>query len=103
MAELKQINFTIVPDDGGRSDRTYANFCAISQTPFDCTITFCEVQPLSEDEIRTLNAATPGADMVVRAPVRARVVVPFQVLPNLIAALQEQLRNVNPAPGGPVH
>jgi hypothetical protein len=35
--------------------------------------------------------------------VRARVVVPFQVLPNLIAALQEQLRNVNPAPAGPVH
>ena len=63
MAELKQINFTIVPDDGGRSERTYANFCAISQTPFDCTITFCEVQPLSEDEIRTLNAATPGTDM----------------------------------------
>ena len=105
MAELKQINFTIVPDDfGGRSGADmHANFCAISQTPFDCTITFCEVQPLSEDEIRTLNAATPGTDMVVRAPVRARVVVPFQVLPNLIAALQEQLRNVNPAPGGPVH
>src|SRR4029079_476528 len=82
---------------------TVSNFGPISQTPFDCTITFCEVQPLSEDEIRTLNAATPGADMVVRAPVRARVVVPFQVLPNLIAALQEQLRNVNPAPGGPVH
>ena len=42
--------------------------------------------------------------MVVRAPIRARVVVPFQVLPNLIAALQEQLRNVGSAvPGGPVH
>ena len=60
MAELKQINFTIVPDDGGRGERTYANFCAISQTPFDCTLTFCEVQPLSEDEIRSLNAADAG-------------------------------------------
>jgi uncharacterized protein DUF3467 len=104
MAELKQINFTIVPDDSGRHERTYANFCAISQTPFDCTLTFCEVLPLSEEEIRTLNAAAPGTDMVVRAPVRVRVVVPVQVLPNLVAALQEQLRNVNPAPApGPVH
>ena len=104
MAELKQINFTIVPDDDGRNERTYANFCAISQTPFDCTLTFCEVQPLSEDEIRTLNSSTPGGEMIVRAPIRAKVVVPFQVLPNLVAALQEQLRNVGPAePGGPVH
>lgn len=102
MAELKQINFTIVPDDGGRNERTYANFCAISQTPFDCTITFCEVLPLSEDEIRALNAVAPGTERSVRAPVRARVVVPFQVLPNLVAALQEQLRNVAP-PAGPVH
>jgi hypothetical protein len=103
MAELKQINFTIVPDDNGRSERTYANFCAISQTPFDCTLTFCEVQPLSEDEIRRINTSEPG-EMVVRAPIRAKVVVPFQVLPNLVAALQEQLRNVGGAvPGGPVH
>src|SRR4029453_573959 len=39
MAELKQINFTIVPDDNGRSERTYANFCATAQTPFACTLT----------------------------------------------------------------
>jgi hypothetical protein len=103
MAELKQINFTIVPDEGGGVERTYANFCAISQTPFDCTITFCEVLPLSEAEIRTLNAATPGAEMTVRAPVRARLVVPFGVLPNLVAALQEQLRNVGQPATGPVH
>jgi Protein of unknown function (DUF3467) len=103
MAELKQINFTIVPDDGGRSERTYANFCAISQTPFDCTITFCEVLPLSDEEIRSLGGVAPGTEMTVKAPVRARVVVPFGVLPNLVAALQEQLRNVGAAPAGPVH
>ena len=33
--EPKQINFTIVPDDGGDSPRTYANFCSIAHTPFD--------------------------------------------------------------------
>ena len=51
----KQINFTIVPADDAAdtpSTRTYANFCAIAHTPFDFTLTFCEVMPLSEKEIR---------------------------------------------------
>src|SRR5574338_444298 len=101
--ERKQINFTIVPDDTGDSPRTYANFCAISHTPFDFTLTFCEVQPLSEKDIREAEA-----DHVVRAPVRARIVLPVQVLPTLIAAMQEHMRvyseSANPGwPKGPVH
>ena len=52
MDERKQINFTIVPDDSGDSPRTYANFCAISHTPFDFTLSFCEVQPLSQTRHR---------------------------------------------------
>ena len=37
----RQINFTIVPDEKspGGASRTYANFCAVSHTPFDMTIT----------------------------------------------------------------
>ena len=58
MSERKQINFTIVPDDTVKGDRTYANFCAVAHTPFDCTLTFCEVLPLSEDEIRTAEAGS---------------------------------------------
>lgn len=104
MAEQKQINFTIVPEDADASQpRTYANFCAISHTPFDFTLTFCEVLPLSEKDIREAEA-----DHVVRAPVRARVVLPLQVMPTLITALQEHMRvyseSANPGwPGGPVH
>ena len=106
MNERKQINFTIVPDDSGDSPRTYANFCAISHTPFDFTLTFCEVMPLSEKEIRDAEA-----DHVVRAPIKARVVMPVQFIPTLIAALQENLRifseSHNPPPPpdtkGPVH
>ncbi len=52
MTDRKQINFTIVPEDGGTEPRTYANFCAVNHTPFDFTLTFCEVMPLSEKEIR---------------------------------------------------
>ena len=69
--QRKQINFTIVPDDQPGEPRTYANFCSIAHTPFDFTLTFCEVMPLSEKELREAEA-----DHVVRAPVRARVVVP---------------------------
>ena len=86
----KQINFTIVPADDtpdAPAPRTYANFCSIAHTPFDFTLTFCEVMPLSEQQLR---AAT--TDQVVKAPVRTRVVVPVQFVPNLIAALQEHMR-----------
>ena len=83
----KQINFTILPDEDSTAPRTYANFCSIAHTPFDFTLTFCEVMPLSEREIK--DAETQH---IVRAPVRAKIVVPVQFVPNLIAALQEHMR-----------
>ncbi|HEY7443798.1 MAG TPA: DUF3467 domain-containing protein [Vicinamibacterales bacterium] len=106
VVDSKQINFTIVPDEDSAGPRTYANFCAIAHTPFDFTLTFCEVQPLSEKDVRDAQAQN-----VVRAPVRARLVVPVQFVPNMIAALQEHLRvysesysNVGWNKGGePVH
>ena len=104
MNERKQINFTIVPDDDPGLPRTYANFCAISHTPFDFTLSFCEVMPLSEKDIREASA-----EHLVRAPVRAKIVVPVQLVPGLIAALQENLRvysesnQVIGPTGGPVH
>jgi hypothetical protein len=103
MDDRKQINFTIVPEDTGDAPRIYANFCAISHTPFDFTLSFCEVLPLSEKDI-----SQAQAEHVVRAPVRARIAVPLQVLPNLIAALQEHMRVYSESTGaswdkGPVH
>jgi hypothetical protein len=107
MAEQKQINFTIVPDeDVGGPDRVYANFCAIAHTPFDFTLTFCEVTPLSQHDIDHAER-----DGVVRAPVKARIVAPGPFIPQLIAALQEHLRVYSEsyggappaAPSGPVH
>ena len=43
--------------------------------------------PLSEKEIREAEA-----EHIVRAPIRARVVLPVQFVPTLIAALQENMR-----------
>jgi hypothetical protein len=102
MSEQKQINFTIIPDEHSDAPRIYANFCAVNHTPFDFTLTFCEMAPLSERDVRAAEA-----EHVVRAPIKSRVVVPVQVVPNLIAALQEQLRIYTESAGdagrGPVH
>jgi hypothetical protein len=88
MSDRKQINFTIVPDEESVTPaRVYANFCGVAHTPFDFTLTFCEVTPLSEKEIRVAEA-----EHIVRAPVKARVVMPVNFVPTLIAALQENLR-----------
>ena len=104
MSERKQVNFTIVPDETSDSPRTYANFCAISHTPFDFTLTFCEVLPPSEQQVREAET-----QRVLRAPVRARIVVPIQFVPNLITALQEHMRSFGEGtlkigpPTDPVH
>lgn len=105
MSDRKQINFTIVPEEPtGDEPRTYANFCAVAHTPFDFTLTFCEVQPLSDKAIQQAEA-----EHTLHAPVRARVVLPVQFIPTLIAALQENLRvysesHASAVPGrGPVH
>src|SRR5205809_2574847 len=85
--EPKQINFTLTPDEQSGQPRIYANFCSIAHTPFDFTLTFCEVMPLSEKEIREAQS-----EHVVHAPVKVKVVVPVQFMPNLISALQEHWR-----------
>jgi hypothetical protein len=106
----KQINFTIVPDEpGSKNDapRTYANFCAVAHSPFDLTITFCDVRPLTATDIREAEQTE-----TVRAPIVARIALPFGVVPGLINALQEQLHAMQaaqspegnqPWPPGPTH
>jgi hypothetical protein len=87
MEEKKSVNFTVVPEDDTSVPRIYSNFCSIQNSPFDFTLTFCEMLPLGEREIQQAQASR-----VVKAPVRARLVVPVQMIPGLIAALQENFR-----------
>lgn len=102
----KQLSFTIVPDEQGDSTRSYANFCAVGHTPFDMTLTFCDVRPLSERDIKSAEDT-----QTVKAPVVARVALPFSVIPGLINALQEQMKAMQDAqaqqaqgwPAGPLH
>ncbi len=89
MEQKKSINFTVVPSEVEATERVYANFCAIAHTPFDFTLTFCEMIPISEREVKK---AQDGSTQVVQAPVRVKVVVPVQLIPALMAALQENMR-----------
>ena len=88
MAEDRiQLNFTVVPDEDASVPRIYSNFCAIQNSPFDFTLTFCEMLPLGEKQVREAQST-----QTVKAPVRARLVVPVQMVPGLIAALQDNFR-----------
>jgi uncharacterized protein DUF3467 len=82
-----QLNFTVVPDEDASVPRVYSNFCAIQNSPFDFTLTFCEMLPLGEKQVREAQTT-----QTVKAPVRAKLVVPVQMVPGLIAALQDNFR-----------
>jgi hypothetical protein len=97
MAEEKaSVNFTVIPDESSDVPRIYSNFCAIQNSPLDFTLTFCEVLPLGEREVRQAQEKH-----TIKAPVRARLVVPIQMIPGLIAALQDNFRGYQESYGPP--
>ena len=99
--ERRSVNFTVVPGEDASISRIYSNFCSIQNSPFDFTLTFCEMLPIGEREIQEAQSTH-----LVRAPVRARMVVPVQMIPGLIAALQENFRLYQESfgpPKGPTH
>jgi len=101
LEDKKSVNFTIVPNEDPGVPRVYSNFCSIQNSPFDFTLTFCEMHPIGEREIHEAQSTH-----LVRAPVKARMVVPVQMIPGLIAALQENFRLYQEsfgAPKGPLH
>ena len=102
MAEEKaQLNFTVVPEEDTSVPRVYSYFCAIQNSPFDFTLTFCEMLPLGEKQVKEAQSTH-----LVKAPVRARLVVPVQMVPGLIAALQDNFRLYQESfgpPKGPVN
>ena len=95
--EPKQVDLKIAPDETAPPDRTYANFCAVEHSPFDFTLSFCDVPAFNERALR--EAQQNGG--VLRVPVRARLAIPVQMMPGLIAALQENLRIYHQSFGPP--
>ena len=89
MAERKQINFTVVPDAPGDAPRFYSNFCALSHTPYDFTLTFCEVLPPTESDVRRAetNQQLRGTFLKLFQPVGLRF---LPVLRKLMPDLAEE-------------
>ncbi len=101
MTERKSVNFTIVAADDDATPRVYSNFCAVQFSPFDITLTFCEMQPLGEKQLREAEQ-----NQMVHAPVRVRLAIPPAMVPGLVAALQENFERYQEAfglPKGPLH
>ena len=59
--EKRAVNFTIVPDEDHTTPRVYSNFCSIQNSPFDFTLTFCEMLPIGEREIQNILDAGESA------------------------------------------
>ena len=101
VAEHKSVNFTIVAAEDDTTPRIYTNFCSVQLSPFDITLTFCEMQPLGEKQLREAEQT-----LVVHAPVRARLAIPPGMVPGLVTALQENFQRYQEAfgpPKGPLH
>ncbi len=76
----------IIADFTKNSPRVYANYVQVSISPIDCTLTFCDVVgPINDEE--ALRMQKSGS---LPAPVRAVLVIPNQIVPGLIQALQAQ-------------
>jgi len=81
-AELLPIE--IVPVGYKEITPVYANFVNINHTPFDFTLTFCEASPVYKDELEKVKESAR-----LEAPTKARIVIPANLVPALISALQE--------------
>ena len=73
MDEKKSVNFTVVPEDDTTVPRVYSNFCSVQNSPFDFTLTFCDMLPIGEREVqqaqatKTVKATVKRARRAVRA------------------------------------
>ena len=72
----------IEPDYEQPFPKVYANYASISNTPFEFAIDFCNIGPPHRQN---------ASQNILYAPVNVRVLIPSQMVSNLINALQTQL------------
>lgn len=61
----------------------YANHVSIHSTPLDFTLRFCEALPIYEQTKK------PGGQIDLKIPIKAEIVIPKEVFPALIDAMQK--------------
>ena len=81
----KGLVVNLMPNEDLDINREYANYVAVSQTPYDLSLKFCDVTPLhvTKEQIKNNNVEH-------QIPVVAEITIPFQIVPRLIRALKNQ-------------
>ena len=74
-----------IPDDDIRTSRVYANYLEVSHSPFDITLTFCDIPAITENSDKMIVKKKE-----VRVPVVAKIVVPAEIIKSIIEALSVQ-------------
>ena len=82
--EVQGIEVKLQPDKETPSNRIYSNYARVSRTPYDFNISFCDATPLTKDD------DSFRENPVHKIPIVAEIVVPFNLVPGLINALQAQ-------------
>lgn len=76
----------ISPDYEQQFPTVYSNFASISRTPFEFAIDFCIIGPHPKHDEN---------DNTVYVPIGVRVLIPNQVVPKLIEAIQEHIEKTS--------
>ncbi len=76
--------------------RFYSNVATIQSTPFDFTIRFCEALPIYEKP----KGIKEGEAIESKMAIKAEIVIPKEVYPVLIKAMQEHYDKYLKAHGG---
>ena len=82
----KGVEVNLIPSDEIVSNRVYANYVQVAQSPYDFSLRFCDATPISNIE-KVIQGG--GAYEI---PVVAEIAIPFDVMPALIKVLQEQYK-----------
>ena len=77
------LEVTVIPSDAIVSKRIYSNFVMVTQSPHDFSLRFCDAPPIYDIDKVVNNGIHP-------APIVAEIIIPFNVMPNLIKVLQTQ-------------
>ncbi|MCH7519881.1 MAG: DUF3467 domain-containing protein [Candidatus Dadabacteria bacterium] len=80
--DIKPENFTIVPDKNSDYNTAYSNFAAVSRTPEDINIDFCQLtQPYTID----------ANNKTISAPIVGKIIIPANMAEGLVKALNQQI------------
>ena len=73
---------TLEPNDELVSNRLYSNFVQVANSPYDFALKFCDAPAVFNQKNIT--------EGVLSIPIVAEIVIPFNLMPNLIKTLQIQ-------------